>query len=268
MPCLALSLSESFTKVWNFFTLGGWAMVPIVLAFMIMLVIIFYKMQQLSSKMVLPEELSASLADITALAQQGKLGGLKQMIDTDRDSALARISRHALLPSHTDAAEATQSTEGIAREEVSRMESGISTLEVIFTVTPMLGLIGTAVGLVTIFGNFGGKTQSAEQAGMIARGISEALNCTIAGLGVAVPAYVAQTYFARRVEKLAHRMSVLVTGLISVAFREDHAPSSAPTYAGKTAARLSIANTAASGSKTASSQPSMSAAPAETESIA
>jgi biopolymer transport protein ExbB len=92
---------------------------------------------------------------------------------------------------------------------------------VIFTIAPLLGLIGTVTGLVTIFGSFGTKAPGPEQAQMIAKGISEALNTTIAGLAVAVPAYIFQSFFSRKLEGLALRMSTLTTGLISAAYRTD-----------------------------------------------
>src|SRR5690606_34573297 len=83
--------------------------------------------------------------------------------------------------------------------------------------------IGTASGLVSIFSSFGGATPEADQARRIALGIAEAMNCTIAGLVVAVPALIAQVLFSRHVESLAHRMGSLVSGAIDACWHHFHA---------------------------------------------
>ena len=87
----------------------------------------------------------------------------------------------------------------------------------------MLGLIGTVSGLVRIFGSLGtGSAQTAEQAQAIALGIAEAMNTTIAGLVVAVPALIAQVLYSRHLERLALRLSTLVTNFLDTCW--SHAP--------------------------------------------
>jgi biopolymer transport protein ExbB len=231
MTLLALSFTDSLRNVWNFFHQGGWAMIPIVACSFIAVVIIIYKIQDLAWKTAIPPEMESNLDGIEDLVARGQMDVLQKQLETS-ESLLGRICRHALRPGHATREEAARSTEAMAREEVAKLESGISTLEVIFTITPLLGLIGTAGGLVTIFANFGGQAQTADQAGMIARGISEALNCTVAGLAVAVPAYIFQTYFSRKVERISNRLAALVTQLLNVAYRTVETPSApAPAIA-------------------------------------
>jgi biopolymer transport protein ExbB len=84
----------------------------------------------------------------------------------------------------------------------------------VITVAPLLGLLGTASGLVVIFGNTEDLVSGMNNA-KIGSGIARALGTTIAGLVVAVPAVVAHSYFSRKIEKMAARLEVLLETVIS-----------------------------------------------------
>jgi biopolymer transport protein ExbB len=101
-----------------------------------------------------------------------------------------------------------------ARHEMVRLEKGLVVLEVITGIAPLIGLIGTVSGLIHVFASLG-LSAGAADAKNIARGISEALNCTLFGLGIAVPALVAFVYFSKKVEVLSVEMESLVTDLLS-----------------------------------------------------
>jgi biopolymer transport protein ExbB len=95
-----------------------------------------------------------------------------------------------------------------------RLERGLVVLEVITGIAPLIGLIGTVSGLIQVFASLGLSTGSAD-AKRIALGISEALTCTLFGLGIAVPALVGFVYFSKKVEVMSIEMESLVTDLIS-----------------------------------------------------
>lgn len=204
--------------VWNFFYTGGWFMLPIVICSFAALTIVVFKFIHLRREAILPRKLAAVLEEVEDYISAGRLVEINRALRT-QDSPCARICRHALLSSHASKEDAERSTEVMAREEISRLETGIPALEVIFTIAPLLGLIGTVSGLVRIFGAFGGQGVGPDQAQFISMGISEALNATIAGLVVAVPCYFFQSFFLRKLEALALRMSTLTTGLIHAAYR-------------------------------------------------
>jgi biopolymer transport protein ExbB len=84
-------------------------------------------------------------------------------------------------------------------------------IDTIITIAPLLGLLGTASGLVTIFQGLGDNSDHLA----IARGISEALTTTIVGLAIAVPCVVAHGYFIRRIEMLTARLESLLTDFSS-----------------------------------------------------
>ncbi len=212
------SFSASLSKVWNFFVIGGWFMVPLIVCSLILVAVIVWKMFDLKMERIIPADLAARLREAGPLVAAGKFGTLQQALLHDR-SVLAVICRSALLNRHPDQAAAARAAEATGREEVADMERGVSILEVIFTIAPMLGLIGTVSGLVRIFSNFGGGSNDAAAAQEIALGISEAMYNTIAGLAVAVPALMAQVFFSRKVERCALRMSSLVQNTLDAVWQ-------------------------------------------------
>lgn len=104
-----------------------------------------------------------------------------------------------------------QQVEARLRLLVDSQRAGMATISVITNIAPMLGILGTAWGLVKIFAVFGG---SGAEPG-IAMGISTALYTTIFGLAIAVPGIIALTCFERRLERSAARIDTFFTELLA-----------------------------------------------------
>ena len=193
---------------------GGWFIAPIVICWFISVTVIIWKALDLRRRQVIPPDLARQLQSVAALLQQKQFPALQAQLQAD-PSPLARICLAAISPRHQNAASAARAAETTAREEISRLERGIPVLEIIFTIAPMLGLIGPVRGLVRSFSSLGTSSgQNAEQARQIALGIAEAMNTTIAGLVVAVPALIAQVLYSRQLERLALRLATLVTDFL------------------------------------------------------
>lgn len=103
-----------------------------------------------------------------------------------------------------------------ARLEVTRMERGVFLLEIVVGASPLLGLLGTVTGLTQVFGGFSADTGLPDP-GVFIQGIALALNTTILGLAVAIPALVAHAYLMRRIDSLAARINVGVECLTELA---------------------------------------------------
>ncbi|MEO0510778.1 MAG: MotA/TolQ/ExbB proton channel family protein [Verrucomicrobiota bacterium] len=114
---------------------------------------------------------------------------------------------------HRDRKPDAEALKAFARLEVSRMERGLFLLEVVIGAAPLLGLLGTVTGLTQVFGGFSAETGLPEPEAFI-RGIALALNTTILGLAIAIPALAAHSYLFRRVESLAARIGVGVECLM------------------------------------------------------
>lgn len=98
----------------------------------------------------------------------------------------------------------------VANEELEKLRSYLRALETIATLSPLLGLLGTVLGMIEAF-------RQLEQAGarvdpaLLSGGIWQALLTTAAGLGVAIPVVFAHAWLERRVETCGHRMEDAVT---------------------------------------------------------
>jgi biopolymer transport protein ExbB len=124
-----------------------------------------------------------------------------------RPSSLGRLLLFA--SNHLDwpKAENTSSLETAARREVVRLERGLVVLEIIIGVAPLLGLVGTILGMMDVFADIG--ETGLNNATALAHGISEILTATLVGLLIAIPALVAWGYFSKKVEVLAVEMESL-----------------------------------------------------------
>jgi biopolymer transport protein ExbB len=106
-----------------------------------------------------------------------------------------------------------------ARHEIVKLERGLVVLEVAVGVAPLLGLVGTIVGMMTLFGDIGQTGLS--DAAKLARGIALILNATLIGLLIAIPSLVAWSYFAKKVETLTVEMETLCEEFLRRQYREE-----------------------------------------------
>lgn len=184
-------------KTLGYFSQGGIFMIILLICSLVSVAIMIWKTRALGTNRVLPGDLEASL-----LKGDIKLTALKSHYQDD-PSVLARLCRLVEQKPTADLVEAA------ARRELTRLRSGLNILEVIITIAPLLGLLGTASGLVTVFSDFGGDGDNKA----IAKGIAMALSTTIAGLAVAVPSVIAFSYFNRRLETFAARLELVLSQL-------------------------------------------------------
>ncbi len=100
-----------------------------------------------------------------------------------------------------------------AGEEVRRLESGMSTLATIASVSPFIGLFGTVWGVMDAFSGLGDAGAASLRA--VAPGIAEALVTTAAGLFAAIPALIAYNHFLHGIRGLASRMNDFAAEFVS-----------------------------------------------------
>lgn len=103
-----------------------------------------------------------------------------------------------------------------------RAESYTRTLEVIAAISPLMGLLGTVIGMVKAFSGISASGANVDP-GMLAGGIWEALLTTIAGLAVAIPALAAAHFFSARTERAREQTEEIGALLLSERRHEQHA---------------------------------------------
>jgi len=232
MMLLALSLDSSVNRqVWDFLLSGGTFMFFIVICSLVSAAIVIHRAMSLRREGVMPGKLVKILAD----AEPGQVdAGVVRDIATESESPLGAIVVAALgdggrTRRNNDVDERARAAETIAREEVLRLQTGLSLLEDVITIAPLLGLLGTVSGLVGVFAELGSSGGENADPAVLASGIARALNTTIAGLAVAVPTVVARSYFTKTIETMAARMEVLVGRFIYASDRDVNFTSDGPT---------------------------------------
>jgi biopolymer transport protein ExbB len=114
--------------------------------------------------------------------------------------------------------ENVSSLETAARREVVQLERGLVVLEIIIGIAPLLGLVGTIIGMMSVFNDIG--EAGLNNATKLAQGISVILKTTLIGLLIAIPALVAWGYFSKKVEVLAVEMETLCDEFIRRQYRD------------------------------------------------
>jgi biopolymer transport protein ExbB len=202
------------SSVWQFLVSGGVFMFFIVLCSLVSVGVIVFKALDLRQQSVMPK----ALVDVLSHREVGALQLRQAMAAGESNSTLARISRALLASRAGNREDVSQTVQAAAREEVIQLERGIAVLEVIMTIAPLLGLLGTVSGLVSVFGLLGSSGGETPNPTQLALGISEALNTTIAGLAVAIYTVVAHSYFTKKVERFAVRMESIMGQTLSTLY--------------------------------------------------
>jgi len=200
-------LSADTSAILEFFVKGGFFMAVLLVLSVFSLAVMLQRAMVLRMDRSLPMTVEEAVRSYKGGDSVESLKVSLEKSPSPLSRVLLCVLQHRDWP-RTDALDAIQMR---ARHEIARMESGLVFLEITTGISPLLGLLGTLSGLVGIFGNIGAHGDPQ----MVANGISEALNCTIVGLGVAVPNLVAYNYFTRRVEVVSIGLESLSTDLMT-----------------------------------------------------
>ncbi|SDS51564.1 MotA/TolQ/ExbB proton channel family protein [Opitutus sp. GAS368] len=175
---------------------AGLLIYPLALCSVIAVYIIAERLYALRKDAVLPDELVDAIVE-GRVTQIGK------------NSVLARIVEFS--ERHKDDPEAVKA---FARLEINRMERGVPYLDVIYVVSPMLGLTGTVFGLLRVFSQISPETGLPDPVAFT-KGVSLALSATLIGLLVAIIAVVPAGYLQRKVENHAVKIDLLLERILA-----------------------------------------------------
>ncbi len=194
----------------EWFSRGGIVMWPLLTCSIAAVAIIIERVWALQRKRVISTKLTEELqrqprpADLTE-----RVKALSQRDET----VLAEMMRVSFAHSWLPKAENVEAVQAMARQIMSRLERGLTTLALVVELGPLLGLLGAVSGMVRVFGDVA-KHGLADPV-RISAGISEALVATFTGLSVSIPALVAYMYLRRRIDNLALEMERHVDELLA-----------------------------------------------------
>lgn len=195
--------------MWEIIKAAGWPIWPLIFASIIALAIIVERFWALRSEIVAPSNL---LPEVQKWMGQGVVNK-DNLAKLESHSLLGKILASALANENNAREVMKESIEETGRAVAHSLEKYLSTLGTISTVAPLLGLLGTVIGMVELFGAF---TNSGHDVAQFARGISVALYNTAAGIVVAVPAMIAYRYFRTKVDTLLLDMEQQAIKLVEI----------------------------------------------------
>ena len=179
---------------------GGIMMGPIILASIIAAAIFLERLWTLQAKRVLPAELTDK---VWRWVEQRQIQD-KHIAALQQNSPLGKILAAGLANRHRDRAIIKESIEETGRHVVHELDRFIGTLGTIASLSPLMGLLGTVIGMIRTFNAI--TTEGIGNPAALAGGIAEALITTAAGLTVAIPALIAYKFLRGKVEGLVVQM--------------------------------------------------------------
>ncbi|KAA0875338.1 MotA/TolQ/ExbB proton channel family protein [Nitrincola tapanii] len=193
---------------------GGWLMIPILACSVAALAICLERLWFLRSSRILPEGL---LAEVWELIRSGEMTP-ERLRSIREGSPLGALIVAGLNNSRHGREIMKESIQEAAAPVVHEMERYLNSLGTIAAITPLLGLLGTVIGMIRVFSAI--MLQGTGNANVLAGGISEALITTAAGLAIAIPTLVMHRYLQRRVDSLVLVMEQEAVRLVEVVHGE------------------------------------------------
>ncbi len=197
--------------VTGLFKAGGPVVYVLAALSVISLLIIAVKLMQFVGVLGGRKRIDLALAQVQARDNRAALGTLKMGSPTERVLAYAIGAVQNRMPQNVLEAE----VERRGNAEVEILSRFIRVLEVIALISPLLGLLGTVLGMIQSFQELE-LAEGAANASILAGGIWQALLTTAIGLVVAIPAAIAASLFSATIERVAHRIETSVGRLYLV----------------------------------------------------
>jgi biopolymer transport protein ExbB len=163
---------------------------------------------------VVPLEIQSAVESCQTREDVPMLRRVCQQHDSPMSRLLLLAADHLTWPK-SDNVDAIQTR---ARHEVARLERGLVVLEIIVGIAPLIGLVGTIAGMMTLFGNIG--ISGLTDASLLAKGIALILNATLMGLLIAIPSLIFWSFYNKKVEVLAVEMETLCEEFIRRQYRQ------------------------------------------------
>lgn len=183
---------------------GGWVMFPLGICSIIALAIILERLFALRMTRNIPENLAQLLFYPNILKELETIRSVAQRNNSPLGILVLEIINLRNEPKDV----LVEHINTLGRTQLSYLERGLTVLQIIAVISPLLGLLGTVLGMVDIFNviTIGGIGN----AQMLAQGISKALITTVVGLIVAIPSLVAYHLYLRRVEEIGIKIQELI----------------------------------------------------------
>jgi len=199
--------------VWSIIQAAGWPIWPLIIASIVALALIFERLYSLRQSVVAP----AGMVD-RVLAEFRQNGVTPELLArTAAQGPLGRILAAGLANVRSPRPVMKEAIEEVGRVVTHEIERFLTTLGTIAAMSPLLGLFGTVIVMIEIFGSQGAASSNPIQ---LAQGISIALYNTAMGLIVAIPSMIFYRHFRSKVDALIVEMEQQAIKLVDFAHGE------------------------------------------------
>jgi biopolymer transport protein ExbB len=202
---------------------AGWPIWPLIACSVLALAIVIERFFSLQTKKVVPPRLLEEVINVTRKGVPPN----DVIIQLEKNSALGKVLASGLQAvSHEpqlSEEDLRASMESVGRKVAHRLEHYLSALGTIASAAPLMGLFGTVVGMIEIFGSQAPGGSTAGNPAQLAHGISIALYNTALGLVVAVPSMIFYRHFRGKVDTLLVEMEIQATKLVEIIHGERQA---------------------------------------------
>lgn len=188
---------------------GGPVMVPLLICSIIALAVIIDRALCLGKKRIIRPDLVRLIHEV----KDAKDVPLTLSKCKHIHGPFANIIKHVLVNLHLSWEEKIHEIQIAGREETKVLERNLILLEIVAAIAPLFGLLGTVMGLDSIFGTI--ATEGLGEPRAFSYGIAQAIRTTIMGLSIAIPSMIAYSFFDRRISNLVNEMERLSTILLN-----------------------------------------------------
>lgn len=192
------------------FTAGGWIMWPLLICSIVSIGIVAERFYVLQTQRISPPELVTQIWQWLKFNQVDK----KRIRELQENSQLGRILAAGLINRKATRDITRESIEDVGRHVTVLLERNLTTLGTIAAIAPLMGLLGTVIGMIKVFAVI--TTEGVGNPETLAGGISEALLTTAAGLLVAIPSIIFYRYFRGKISFLVVDMEEQAIKLIDI----------------------------------------------------
>ena len=180
---------------------GGFMMVPIFILSVLAIYLFFERLMIINKANQNPDPFMNRVKDLVV---RGDITGAK-MLCAQQDSPVARMIQKGLSRIGSPLKNIEASIENVGKLEIFKLEKNLSSIATIAGAAPMMGFLGTVIGMVEAFIAIAQEEGSVSPK-LLSSGIYTAMITTVAGLVVGIIAYLAYNFLVTRVQKVIHKM--------------------------------------------------------------
>jgi biopolymer transport protein ExbB len=198
---VSATTTQRAVSVWDLTVAGGWLMIPIILSSFVAIYIFIERVLTINKA---NQNADVFMGRIKELVLKGDINGAK-MLCAQFDSPVARMIEKGVSRIGSPLKNIEASIENVGKLELFKLEKNLSIIATVAGAAPMMGFLGTVMGMVTAFISISQEEGSVSPK-LLADGIYTAMVTTVAGLIVGIIAYLGYNFLVTRVSKVVHKM--------------------------------------------------------------